>query len=132
MEETVEEFVTTLPELASRCEFNDMKERTVHDRFVVSLHDQSLSEALQMDPKRILAIAVARATTRKTLKKQQSELQEQAHPAAVGEVKSKRKAKQANQSPSRKPVTRHKSCGYCGRVFRVRLECPAKNATCRF
>lgn len=69
MEETVEEFVTTLPELASRCEFNDMKERTVHDRFVVSLHDQSLSEALQMDPKRISAIAVARATTRKTLKK---------------------------------------------------------------
>lgn len=70
-----------------------------------------------MDPMLTLATAVARARASETVKKQQSELQEQAQPAAVGEVKSKRKPKQAEPNPRRKPVTRRKACGYCGPTF---------------
>lgn len=48
--ETVDEFATApLHKLAGQCEFSDLKERLVRDRFVVGLLDQSLSEALQLN-----------------------------------------------------------------------------------
>lgn len=101
--ETVDQFATELHRLAERCEFQDMKERLIRDRFVVGLLDQTLSEELQMDPKLTLHIALSKARTSETVKKQQAELagQESASPGAyVSAVKQKKTAGKSEASTS--------------------------------
>ncbi|KAL3192655.1 hypothetical protein MRX96_058876 [Rhipicephalus microplus] len=70
LRETVDQFATELSKLANRCEFADMKECLIRDRFVVGLRDRVLSEELQMDPKLTMATALARARTSETVKQQ--------------------------------------------------------------
>ena len=49
--QSVEQFVTSLYSLAENCSNGDFKEEMIHDRIVVGIRDQGLSERLQMDKK---------------------------------------------------------------------------------
>ncbi|XP_070394696.1 uncharacterized protein [Dermacentor albipictus] len=134
--ETVDQFATELNRLADRCEFKEMKERLIRDRFVVGLRDHLLSEELQMDPNLTLSTALAKARTSETVKKQQAELKEhegtipEACVAAVKPEKTPGKSKKFTRG--HKPAYREKSCSFCAGPFHPRNSCPAKQERCRF
>ncbi|XP_070381391.1 uncharacterized protein [Dermacentor albipictus] len=134
--ETVDQFATELNRLADRCEFKEMKERLIRDRFVVGLRDHLLSEELQMDPNLTLSTALAKARTSETVKKQQAELKEhegtipEACVAAVKPEKTPGKSKKFTRA--HKPAYGEKSCSFCAGPFHPRNSCPAKQERCRF
>ncbi|XP_072140251.1 uncharacterized protein [Dermacentor andersoni] len=134
--ETVDQFATELNRLADRCEFKEMKERLIRDRFVVGLRDQLLSEELQMDPNLTLSTALAKARTSETVKKQQAELKEhegtipEACVAAVKPEKTPGKSRRFTRG--QKPAYRGKFCSFCAGPFHPRSSCPAKQERCRF
>ena len=45
-----EQFIASLYNLATDCNFGDLKDKLIRDRIVVGIRDASLSEHLQMDP----------------------------------------------------------------------------------
>ena len=47
--ESVEHFITSLYNLAENCEYGEMKGEMIRDRIVVGIHDNALSEQLQLD-----------------------------------------------------------------------------------
>ncbi|XP_075533767.1 uncharacterized protein LOC142566761 [Dermacentor variabilis] len=134
--ETVEQFATELNRPADRCEFKEMKEGLIRDRFVVGLRDQLLSEELQMDPNLTLSTAFAKARTSETVQKQQAELKE--HEGAIPEAcvaavkPEKTPGKSKKFTLGQKPGYRGKSCSFCAGPFHPRSCCPAKQERCRF
>ncbi|KAM7287698.1 uncharacterized protein ISCGN_031389 [Ixodes scapularis] len=81
--ETVDQFVTALHTVAEGCDFQNLKERMIRDRFVVGLRDAKLSETLQMDADLTLATALAKARLKETIHQQQQELRPGAGDNAV-------------------------------------------------
>ena len=49
-DEPAEQFIASLYNLASDCNFGELKNKLIRDRIVVGIRDNSLSERLQMDP----------------------------------------------------------------------------------
>ena len=47
----VEQFITNLYNLAANCNFGGLKNELIHDRIVVGIRNQALSEQMQSDPK---------------------------------------------------------------------------------
>ncbi|XP_075550144.1 uncharacterized protein LOC142583543 [Dermacentor variabilis] len=134
--EIVDQFATKLNRLADRCEFKEMKERLIRDRFLVGLRDQLLSEELQMDPNLTLSTALAKARTSETVKKQQAELKEhegtipEACVAAAKPKKTPGKSKKVTRR--QKPAYLGKFYSFCAGPFHPRSSCPAKDERCRF
>ena len=56
-DETVEQFITRLHQMADNCEFGNMRSEMIRDRLVIGIRDQQLSERLQMEPELTLAKA---------------------------------------------------------------------------
>ena len=48
--ETAEQFIMELYSLADSCEYSNLKDEMIHDRLVVGIHDDVLSQQLQLDP----------------------------------------------------------------------------------
>ena len=48
--ESAMQFIMEVHRLAESCKFGTMKDELVRDRLVVGIHDNSLSEHLQMEP----------------------------------------------------------------------------------
>ena len=46
----MEQFITSLYDLAEYCSYGDLKDQIIGDRIVVGICDRSLSERLQLDP----------------------------------------------------------------------------------
>ena len=46
--ESAEQFITVMHRMAENCEFGNIKDELIHDRFVVGICDESLSKRLQM------------------------------------------------------------------------------------
>ncbi|XP_072140830.1 uncharacterized protein [Dermacentor andersoni] len=134
--ETVDEFATDLHKLAERCDFDNMKDRLIRDRFVVGLLDEALSEELQMDPKLTLATALARARTSETIKQQQADLKQregtsaETYVAAVKNKKTEQKREWNATLARRKKTASVKSCTYCAGSMHPRTSCPAKQQKC--
>lgn len=82
--ESVDQYVTALRTLADRCDYGEMKERMILDRFVVGLRDTKLSEALQMDAALNLETALSRTRTKEAVQQQQQELHSSAYHQATG------------------------------------------------
>ena len=49
-EESVEQFITSLYDLAENYSYDDLKDQMIRDSIVVGIRDRSLSECLQLDP----------------------------------------------------------------------------------
>ncbi|XP_077485361.1 uncharacterized protein LOC144095537 [Amblyomma americanum] len=130
--ETVDEFATNLHKLAARCDFDNMKNRLIRDRFVVGLLDEALSEELQMDPKLTLATALARTRTNETIKQQQADLKQregtsaETYVAAVKNKKTEQKREWNATLTRRKKTASVKNCTYCAGSMHPRSSCPAK------
>ena len=48
-DESAEQFITRLHQLAENCEFGDLKNEMIRDRLVIGIRDGQLSERLQME-----------------------------------------------------------------------------------
>ena len=68
--ESIEQFITSLYQLAETCDYGELKEEMIPDRIVVGIRYQSLSERLQLDPELMLEKA-------KTLTRQYEAIHEQ-------------------------------------------------------
>ena len=47
--ESAENYITVLHQLTESCEYDNIKDEMIHDRLVVAIRDESLSERLQME-----------------------------------------------------------------------------------
>ena len=60
--ESIEQFITSLYQLAETCEYGELKDEMIRDRIVVGIRDQALSERLQLDS--TLTLEKAKTLTR--------------------------------------------------------------------
>ena len=74
-DETAEQFIASLYNLAADCNFRDLRNELIHDRIVVGIRDTSLSECLQMDPELTLEKAKTLIRQREVVWEQQQTLQ---------------------------------------------------------
>ncbi|XP_077562677.1 uncharacterized protein LOC144178571 [Haemaphysalis longicornis] len=129
-QESVDQFATALHVLADRCDFGDMKKRLIRDKFVVGLHDEQLSEALQMDPQLTLASALAKARLKETVRQQQQCLRpEGVHSGRPPELQEHGSSVDAVMHQKR-PQQNHGRCFYCDGNAHPRSACPAKSSKC--
>lgn len=135
-EETVDQFVTELHTLAARCEFGELKERLIRDRFIVGLRDAKLSETLQMDAELTLDTALAKARLRETVRKQQKDLAKtepsrRSEDAALNaDSVSKPPRKRDVRAPKIEAGPPTQACENCGYGPHQKRDCPARNKAC--
>ncbi|XP_037503001.1 uncharacterized protein LOC119377726 [Rhipicephalus sanguineus] len=138
--ETVDQYVTALYNMADRCDYGDLRDRLIRDRFVLGLRDKKLCEALQMDANLTLAMALAKARQKESVHKQQQQLlQASGEPSSfkseytgLDAVSHKHRSKGKNlPRPHNNATTSNsQSCGYCGGAPHSRSLCPAKTEKC--
>ena len=73
-DEPAEQFIASLYNLASDCNFRDLKNELICDRIVVGIRDTSLSKRLQMDPELTLEKAKMLVRQREAVREQQRTL----------------------------------------------------------
>ena len=70
-DEPVEQFITSLYNLAADCNFGELKDKLIRDRIVVGIRDASLLERLQMDLEMMLKKAKTVIQQREAVREQQ-------------------------------------------------------------
>ncbi|XP_037505811.1 uncharacterized protein K02A2.6 [Rhipicephalus sanguineus] len=138
--ETVDQYVTALYNMADRCDYGDLRDRLIRDRFVLGLRDKKLCEALQMDANLTLAMALAKARQKESVHKQQQQLlQASGEPSSfkseytgLDAVSHNHRGKGKNLPRPHNNATKSniQSCGYCGGAPHSRSLCPAKTEKC--
>ena len=121
-EESVEQFITSLYDLAENCSYGDLKDQMIRDRIVVGIRDRSLSEHLQLDPELTLEKAKTLVRQREAVQEHQAILSGQPkHELAVDSVEHRPPTKRNYRQPLDK-------CSRCGRGPHPRPSCPARDA----
>ena len=128
-DETIEQYLRHLYELAARCDFYE-KEEEIRDRLVIGIKDKDLSLKLQMTSDLTLKKAADMARHSELVKLQNSETGAAGH---IDEVKTK-PYKSAWKSKVTRAEGEHnandgRKCGRCGRTHK-RDQCPAKDKEC--
>ena len=70
-EEPAEQFIASLYNLATDCQYGELKGEMIRDKIVVGIRDSSLSERLQMDPELTLEKAKTIVRLREAIREQQ-------------------------------------------------------------
>ena len=73
-DETVEQFITRLHQMVDNCKFGNMGSEIIQDRLVIIIHNQQLSERLQMELELTLATAEKLTRQRAEIGQQQQKL----------------------------------------------------------
>ena len=73
-DESAEQFITRLHQLAENCEFGDLKNEMIRDRLVIGIRDGQLSERLQMESDLTLQKAEKLVRQRAAVSQQQQAL----------------------------------------------------------
>ena len=130
--ESVEQYVRTLYDLASRCDFMTQKENNIRDRLVIGLRDTQLSQELQL--KRDLTLEIAIETAR-----QSEQVKQQVTEQAKGQAKNLDAIKKGQGRGASKPwkwqqttdqANSRQKCGRCNRFHPVN-KCPAHGKACK-
>ncbi|KAH7937920.1 hypothetical protein HPB49_017587 [Dermacentor silvarum] len=142
--ESVDTFYAELCKLVKRCKYlsSAVKECLVCDRFVVGLRDMCLSDHLCRSLKLTLKEAWTQAHQSEDADKECSLAQATSQaPVNIDAAKARkfpsRDRVNARTAPSMDAKTEccHRKapvCPYCGRAFRERSQCPARNSVCNF
>ena len=129
-QETVDDFITDLYQLAANCEYGNLHDELIRDRIVVGIKDSELSEKLQMEATLTLEQAVTSARQSEAVKKQQKVVRgDQETPSTSVDRLITRKKPYGGQFKN----SQHKqqSCTRCGiSPSHSRQNCPAREATC--
>ena len=135
--ESVEQFITSLYNLAENCEYGELKGEMIRDRIVMGICDRALSEQLQLDAELTLEKAKKRVRQREAIKEQQVTLQGEPSARLSSELPidsvGSRKGTQTHRKPSNPPqgsTANNTRCFRCGKEPHVRNSCPAKEAVC--
>ena len=139
--ESVDNFITDLYCLAEYCKFGTLRNDLIRDRIVVGIKDKKLSEQLQLDSKLTLEKAITKTRQSKTVKKQQTFLQETKSdppPANVDRL-CKGKGKDSKEDLKKKkkpPKSKHgkipeTQCSRCLGQPHPKKLCPARESKCK-
>ena len=130
-QETVDDFITDLYQLAANCECGNLHDELIRDRIVVGIKDSELSEKLQMEATLTLEQAVTSVRQSEAVKKQQKVVGgDQETPSTSVDRLVTRKKPYGGQFKN----SQHKkqSCTRCGiSPSHSRQNCPAREAICR-
>lgn len=150
--ESIEEFATTLHTLSKDCDYGNLREQLVRDRFVVGIQDSKLSAKLQLNAELTLQTALETARQVESVRKQQEELNQDRN-SNVHKISSSDKEKTAStalstnkregpddrrqrentpyqQRPLTMPSDNRTRCRWCGRDTHPRTSCPARSKVC--
>ena len=133
--ETAEQFITSLYNLATDCEFGELKEQLIRDRIVVGIRDSSLSTKLQMDPNLTLENAKRLVRQQEAVRGQQAILSKP-ELTPIQTCSSRRPAKRHGNSHSRQSQAttprpqQGQKCSYCGKGPHPKQSCPARQVIC--
>ena len=131
--ESAEQYITALYQLAENCDYGELKSKMIHDRLVVGIRDDNLSQQLQMDPKLTLVKAKTRIRQKEAIHHQQGILKSntETHVAndleEIKQTKSKRPSGTKSHKNDSTPGT-SKKCMRCGKSKHQRDKCPARDA----
>jgi len=142
-EEPADQFVATLYNLATDCQYRDLKNEIIRDRIVVGIRDVSLSERLQMDPGLTLQKAKTIFHQREAIRDQQCVIKGHRVDSSIDAVsrtprtKSRRSYKsdgpkkylRCGKSPSHPDDScpaRCAKCHRCGKIGHFRAVCLTK------
>ena len=142
--ETAEQYIMALYALSEHCDYGNMTEEMIRDRFVVGIRDTALSEKLQMDPKLTLESAKKATRRREAVREQQKTLQggnrtstdvDAVHWQRRGRPKQRVGGQRSERRESRAVTSRDNAqtgekCSRCGRERHPREKCPARDAQC--
>lgn len=131
--ETIDQYVTELVNLAASCEFADLKNSIVKDVMITNLKETYIKEKLLMEDPADLAKAVKMAQAMVASKDQASIM---THDIDINTVRNSGEAKQMRSGGAKKRSglsdggsKTKKTCGYCGTSHQPR-KCPAYSKTC--
>ena len=126
-DEPAEQFIANLYNLASDCNFGDLKNELIRDRIVVGIQDASLSERLQMDPELTLEKAKTLVRQREAVCEQQQALKgkKMEAPSLIDAM--------SHTSHHKRQITSEplKKCIRCSKNPHPHDACPAKDVTCK-
>ena len=147
-DETAEQYIMTLYDLAANCNYGEMEAEMIRDRLVVGIRDSALSERLQLDPELTLEKAKKTIRQREAVHEQQRTLKGSAenHVDAIqpqrppkdtryrtrrGNGGDSREREQTRGKPRQNQTqTDGKQCNRGGRGQHAREKCPARDARC--
>ena len=139
-DESAEQFITRLHQLAVNCEFGDLKNEMIRDRLIIGIRDGQLSERLQMESDLTLQKAEKLVRQRAAVSQQQKALKTPVeNKPQLEATKQQRRATRTPQHrlpPQRTTCTQSRAqpqipkCRRCGKTSHPRQHCPARDATC--
>ena len=131
------EFITSLYTLAENCDYADLKDQMIPDRFVVGICNQAQSERLQMDAGLTLEKAKTFVRQCKAVHEQQILLKHgQKDDKSIDFLrqgipsKGKVLPRNRSQAPGKKPRQTQSKCSRCGKGPHTQQKCPARDAEC--
>ena len=130
--ESVHAYLAELRQLARYCEFGDVLDTTLRDRFVCGIRSQALCKVLLAEKNLTLKTAIDKASSLGVATRDASELAGSVPAAGVHVVErpQHRRASAGKQSQSQSSV-HQSSCFRCGSEAHHPSECPYKSYECR-
>ena len=139
-DESAEQYITALYQLAERCKYRDFKPEMIRDRLVVSIRNTALSEKLQMDT--ALTLEKAKRLIRQNEVHEQQEILKdpKKDTSAVSEhnldyVKNKmvefhKEKGHKGRTQMNQSTDCQSKCTRCGKPKHAHEKCPAREAKC--
>ncbi|UYV83716.1 K02A2.6-like [Cordylochernes scorpioides] len=127
----ITEFVTELKQLAQECEFEELAESLIRDRFIIGMIDQEVKKKLLEDPQLTLPKAISVATIAESVCVQIASWEEKQ--AMIEKInkntweKNRSRVEKAKAGPS--IASTRNECKWCGQQHRYG-NCPAYRKTC--
>ena len=134
-DETAEQFITRLHQMANNCKFGNMRSEIICDPLVIGIQDQPLSEKLQMEPELTLAKAEKLICQRAAVMQQQhllKSLKETSKPLQLESARATNPTNRKSSGRNRSSQMQHAAkCRRCGKDSHPIQQCPACDVQCQ-
>ena len=133
--ETVDQYVTELKNMATTCEYGELRESLIRDRIVIGISDSTLRARLLRETDLDLAKATQMCRADEISKQQLKTL---AGPSEVTRINEVRYGDSRKRTTYKKkihdkvnhPESKEQTCRYCGYDVHKRVDCPARDEQC--
>ncbi|BES97121.1 Hypothetical Protein NTJ_09935 [Nesidiocoris tenuis] len=131
-DESAEEFYTSLLKLVKKCGYGTLRDELLRDRLVAGLHDDGLSQQLQMDSNLTLEKALERIKVSECVKKQQPTVRAAKVPNYV-DIEPINTFNRGGRAPNASKIKRPFKCYRCGSSsYHSKEDCKAFDSRCSF
>ena len=123
--ESVEQFITTVYNLADNCEFGALTDELIRNRIIVGISDNALSERMQIVPDLMLEKAKRMVRQREDVQKQQEILQGGMQPTLFAVRRASTRPRKPTKylpigAPRQRSSDTNKQCSRCGKGPHIR------------